>query len=182
MSGKSGNEMKTLIVLVSFHHKNTEKIAQTMAGVLDAQIVTPQEVDPETLQEYDLVGFGSGIYDDKHHGSLLELADKLPQVFDKKAFLFSTSGMSGEEKIMRDHKPLKEKLTDKGYIILDDFNCRGFDTNTSFESGILLSIVSWFVQLIGGINKGRPNLQDLKDAEAFAAKLKNTIKGEEIDE
>ena len=178
MSGVSEDKIssKTLLVLFSFHHKNTEKIAQVMARVLDAQIVTPQEVDPETLQEYDLVGFGSGIYDDKHHRSLLELADKLPQGSDKKAFLFSTSGMSGEEKTARDHKPLKEKLTNKGYIILGDFNCRGFDTNTSFESGILLSIVSWFVQLIGGINKGRPNLQDLRDAETFAEKLKTQLR------
>ena len=182
MSGAKGNESKTVIVLVSFHHKNTEKIAQVMAKVLEAQIVTPQEVDPETLQEYELVGFGSGIYDEKHHRSLLELADELPRVSNKKAFLFSTSGMSGEEKTAQDHKHLKEKLTNKGYIILDDFNCRGFDTNTSFESGIILSIVSWFVQLIGGINKGRPNLQDLEDAETFAEKLKNTFKGDEIDE
>ena len=179
MSVPSGNiDSKTLIVLFSFHHKNTEKIAQVMAKVLDAQIITPQEVDPEILPDYELVGFGSGIYDDKHHKSLLELADKLPQVFNKNAFLFSTSGLSGEAKTARDHKPLKEKLTNKGYTILDEFNCRGFDTNTSFESGILLSIVSWFVQLIGGINKGRPNDQDLNDAEEFAENLKNTIKGE----
>lgn len=177
MSEATGNGSKTLIVLVSFHHKNTEKIAQVFARVLDAQIVTPQEVDPATLQEYDLVGFGSGIYDDKHHRSLLELADKLPQTDNKKAFLFSTSGLGGEEKTARDHKPLKEKLTNKGYTILDDFNCRGFDTNTSFEHGIILSIVSWFVQLIGGINKGRPNQQDLEDAEEFAEKIKKNNQG-----
>jgi len=182
MSDATENESKTLIVLVSFHHKNTEKIAQVMAGVLDAQIVTPQEVDLTTLQEYDLVGFGSGIYDDKHHRGLLELADKLPQENNKKAFLFSTSGLSGKEKTARDHKPLNEKLTNKGYTILDDFNCPGFDTNTSFEHGLILSIVSWFVQLIGGINKGRPNQQDLKDAEAFAENLKIKSNGDEIDE
>ena len=173
------SESKSLIVLVSFHHKNTEKIAQVLARVLDAKIVTPQEAELENIQEYDLVGFGSGIYDDKHHRSLLELADKLPQVPNKKAFLFSTSGLSGKEKTARDHKPLKEKLTNKGYTVLDDFNCPGFDTNTSFESGIILSIVSWFVQLIGGINKGRPNLQDLTDAETFAERLKK-IQSREI--
>lgn len=170
-SSKNGDKVKSLIVLYSYHHNNTQKIAQVIAKVLDAQIVNPNEIDPEELQEYDLVGFGSGIYGDKHHRSLLELADKLPQVFNKKAFLFSTSGMSGEEKTARDHLPLRERLEHKGYTIVDEFNCRGFDTNTSFESGILLSIVSWFVQLIGGINKGRPNSQDLRDAEMFAESL-----------
>jgi flavodoxin len=46
----------------SYHHKNTEKIAQVMAKVLDAPIKTPQQIHPAELQEYDLIGFGSGIY------------------------------------------------------------------------------------------------------------------------
>ncbi|MDH5266524.1 MAG: hypothetical protein OEW62_02465 [Candidatus Bathyarchaeota archaeon] len=62
------------------HHNNTEKIASVFARVLDAQIKTPQQIDPEELQEYSLIGFGSGIYGGKHHKVLLDLADKLPQV------------------------------------------------------------------------------------------------------
>ena len=95
---KKGNEfkdplpMKTLLVLFSYHHKNTEKIASVIAKVLDAQIKTPQQVNPDELQEYSLIGFGSGIYSDKHHTDLLDLADTLPQVTNKKAFLFSTCG------------------------------------------------------------------------------------------
>jgi flavodoxin len=49
--------MKSLIVLVSYHHKNTQKIAEVMAKVLDAQIKTPRQTSPEELQQYDLVGF-----------------------------------------------------------------------------------------------------------------------------
>lgn len=168
-------EKKTLLVVFSIHHNNTMKIAETMAPILDAEIVSPKEIDPEQVQRYDLVGFGSGIYGDKHHISLLELAEKLPNVSNKKTFLFSTSGMSGKEKTLRDHKPLREKLEQKGYNVLDDFNCPGFDTNTSYESGLLLSIVSWFVNLIGGINKGRPNASDLSDAERFAEKMRHEI-------
>jgi len=81
--------MKSLLVLYSYHHNNTEKIARVFAEVLDAQIKLPQEVIPEDLQEYSLVGFGSGIYGAKHHKYLLDLADRLPQVTDKKAFIFS---------------------------------------------------------------------------------------------
>src|SRR5660397_236652 len=90
--------MKSLLVLYSYHHNNTEKIAQVFAKVLDAQIKTPQQVTLEELQEYSLIGFGSGIYGAKHHKYLLDLADKLPQAANKKAFIFSTSGITGEAK------------------------------------------------------------------------------------
>jgi len=84
--------MNALLVVVSYHHHNTEKIAQVFASVLGAEIKKPQHIDPEALPGYTLVGFGSGIYSDQHHKSLLALADRLPQVTNKKAFLFSTSG------------------------------------------------------------------------------------------
>ena len=84
--------MKSLLVLFSYHHNNTEKIANVFAKVFDAQIKTPQQITPEELQEYNLIGFGSGIYSEKHHKLLLDLADKLPQVINRKAFIFSTCG------------------------------------------------------------------------------------------
>ncbi|MDH5374946.1 MAG: hypothetical protein OEZ21_09035 [Candidatus Bathyarchaeota archaeon] len=48
--------MKSLLVLFSYHHNNTEKIANVFAKVLDAQIKTPQQINPEELQEYSLIG------------------------------------------------------------------------------------------------------------------------------
>ena len=59
--------MRFLLVVVSYHHKNTEKIAQIFAKVLDAEIKTPQQINPEELKGYELIGFGSGIYSSKHH-------------------------------------------------------------------------------------------------------------------
>ena len=136
-----------------------------MAKVLNAQIQSPQQTNPEELQQYDLVGFVSGIYGYQHHTSLLDLADKLPQVTDKKAFIFSTSGapvIFGASALTKAHEfrvPLKEKLQSKGYVIVDEFICAGLNTNK-------------FLKLFGGINKGRPNAEDLKKAEEFASKLK----------
>jgi len=69
-------KMKTLLILYSYHHKNTEKIAKVFAKVLDAQIKTPQQINPDELHEYNLIGFGSGIYGEKHHKTLLDLAEK----------------------------------------------------------------------------------------------------------
>ena len=61
-------------------------------GTLDAEIKKPQQTNPKELEEYALIGFGSGIYSDKHHRSLFDLVEKLPRVSNKRAFIFSTSG------------------------------------------------------------------------------------------
>ena len=154
-------QMKSLIILFSYHHNNTEKVANVIAKVLDAQIQTPRQTDPDELQGYDLIGFGSGIYDEKHHRAILELADKLPQVTDKKAFIFSTSAMMGKDKVAKDHSTLREILQSKGFTIVDEFACKGFNTNS-------------ILRYLGGMNKGRPNAEDLKHAEKFALKLKQS--------
>jgi flavodoxin len=151
--------MNSLLILFSYHHNNTEKVANVFAKVLNAQIKTPQQIKPEELQEYSLIGFGSGIYGEKHHQSLLDLADKLPPATNKKAFIFSTSAIMGKEKVAKDHSTLREKLQSKGYIIVDEFACKGFNTNS-------------FMRYLGGMNKGRPNAEDLKHAEEFALNLK----------
>jgi flavodoxin len=151
--------MRSILVLFSYHHYNTQKIAKVFAAILDAQIRTPQEIDPEELRQYDLVGFGSGIYDGRHHKDLLDLADSLPSVVGKKVFLFSTSW---DTRIDRIHSSLRVRLESKGYIIADEFNCGGFNTNS-------------FLKYFGGLNKGRPNAEDLKRAGEFAQGLKRKM-------
>ena len=151
--------MKSLLIVVSYHHKNTEKIAAVFARVLDAQIRTPKQINPEELQGYALIGFGSGIYDAKHHTDLLDLADRLPQVTNRKAFIFSTSSHIGEDQVAKDHSMLREKLQSRGYVIVEEFSCKGFNTNS-------------FLRHFGGLNKGRPNAEDLRHAEEFAMNLK----------
>ena len=152
--------MKSLLVLFSYHHNNTEKIANVFAKVLDAPIKTPQQIHPEELHEYSLIGFGSGIYGGKHHQVLLDLAEQLPQVTNRKAFIFSTSTFTRD--LAKNHSSLGEKLQSKGYMIFDEFNCKGFNTNS-------------FLKLFGGINKGRPDAEDLKHAEEFAQNLKQNL-------
>jgi flavodoxin len=160
------------LVLVSYHHKNTEKIAKVFAKVLDAQIKSPQQISPEELQQYSLIGFGSGIYGGKHHKVLLDIADKLLQVINNKTFIFSTCGAPMKfmeldkteftKYVVKNHSLLREKLRSKGYMIVDEFSCAGFNTNS-------------INKLFGGINKGRPNAEDLKHAEGFAQNLKHTL-------
>ena len=153
--------MKSLIVYFSYHHHNTEKVAEVFAKILDAKMLTPLQVDISEIKNYDLVGFGSGIDSDKHYKVLLDLVDKLPEVTGKKAFIFSTSGIPFAEAsyMPKCHKTLKNKLISKGYKIVNEFICRGFNTNV-------------FLKYVGGLNKGHPNAADLSNAESFAKKLK----------
>jgi flavodoxin len=151
--------MKALLILFSYHHHNTQKVANVIAKVLGAQIKTPQQTDPTELQEYDLVGFGSGIDSGRHYRELLDFSDTLQQVVDKRAFIFSTSGIAEATK---NHSALREKLQTKGYRIAAEFNCRGYNTNS-------------FLKYFGGMNKGRPNDDDLKAAEEFAQKMKQNM-------
>ena len=86
--------MKTGVIFVSTHHGNTKRVAKEIANALEAKLLEPNEVNEEILSEFDLLGLGSGIYYSKHHKSLLNLVDTLPAMKDKKAFIFSTAGVS----------------------------------------------------------------------------------------
>lgn len=64
-------------------------VAKAIAEILDAEIKWPEQINPEDICKYDITGFGSGIYSAKHDLSLLKLADELPEVNNKNAFLFN---------------------------------------------------------------------------------------------
>ena len=162
--------MNVMLVVSSFHHRNTEKIADVFAGVFDARLKTPRQTDKEKLRDFDLIGFGSGIDSDRHYKELLDFADSLPRVADRKAFIFSTCGMpvfvagrnSVAEYAVKSHAALRAKLASRGYEVIGEFSCPGHNTNS-------------FLKLFGGLNKGRPNAEDLGDAEAFARNMKKNL-------
>jgi len=153
--------MKTLIIYASVHHGNTEKVAKVMAKTLNAELLRADqaELDANMLSDYDLIGFGSGIYYGKHHESLFAFVDKLPSQENKNTFIFSTRGIIKLPFIPDFHNPLKKKLLGKGFDVIGEFFCKSLDTY-----GIC--------KIVGGINKGRPDEKDLKQAEDFARSLK----------
>jgi flavodoxin len=154
----SNQKKKCLIVVYSYHHKNTQKVAETIAKVLDAEVKAPNELSQEVLKTYDLIGFGAGIDSGKHYSELLNFADELKTVEGKPSFIFSTSAVQGDKKVYKDHTCLREKLRSKGYVVLDEFSCKGFNTNS-------------FLKYFGGMNKEHPDENDLLMAEAFAKGL-----------
>lgn len=159
-SKTTGNNVsrKSLIIVYSYHHNNTLKIADEFSKVLNAQVIAPDHVIKEQLEEYDLIGFGAGIDSGRHYKPLLDLADMLPIANGTLAFIFSTSAIQGDTKVAKDHSMLREKLQSKGYTIIGEFSCKGFNTNS-------------FLKYVGGMNKGKPDSNDLKDAREFALQL-----------
>lgn len=152
-----------LIICVSVSHGNTAALARAMAAVLEAEVREPEQVDPETLSEYDLVGFGSGIFAGSHHPRLREYVEQLPPVDGTRAFVFTTSGF-GRSQSRPWQRSLDSVLRDKGYDVVGSFDCRGFDT--------------WLpLQLVGGINKGHPDARDLTRARSFAERIAGRTSG-----
>lgn len=138
-----------LIIYHSEHHGNTKKIAKAMAEKINADILKAADVNLNKFKGYDIVGFGSGVYNGKLHKELSEILSKLSQQEDKKAFIFSTTGSKTYSSMA--HERFRPMLEEKGFEIIGEFSCLGFDTALTKE----------------GINKDRPNKQDIKDAEDF---------------
>jgi flavodoxin len=144
--------MKAAIVYKSIHHGNTKKIAEVMAGTLEADLFDLKDFKQDMIEKYDLIGFGSGKYFLRPHKKLRKFVEELNTMEGKKVFTFSTSG---------DGKPmgwLEKKLSKKGFNVLGEFYCKGFDTYGPYK-------------LLGGFNKNKPDEEDFKNAEDFAKNL-----------
>jgi flavodoxin len=150
--------VKSLIVLYSYHHNNTKKVADAMADAIGAAVKSPMETSERELEQYDLIGFGSGIDSGSHYRELLDFANKISPVDGKRCFIFSTSAIQGDKKVANDHAQLREILQSKGYQVAGEFSCLGYNTNS-------------FLKYIGGMNKGKPGDVDINHARAFALNL-----------
>lgn len=141
--------MKTVICYYSRHHGNTRKVLEAMAaeGQVDLVDVTTRQL--VRLEEYDCVGFASGIYYGKIQAGVLQFARQyLPQ--GKPVFFVCTYGGSKGGGT----KELRKIAEEKDCPVLGEFGCKGYDTYGPFK-------------LVGGIAKGRPNARDLEAARSF---------------
>ncbi|MBF6160777.1 flavodoxin family protein [Nocardia cyriacigeorgica] len=153
--------MKAIIVCASVSHGNTERVAEAMAEVLPARVVGPHQVDASELATYDLVGFGSGVRYLDLYPELRAFVASLPPRQRAKAFVFATSGLP-EPPFRRYLHRLTETLEQKGFDVVDTFTCRGFDT--------------WLpLRIVGGIQKGHPDDDDLRAARTFAETLRARV-------
>lgn len=155
---------KTLVICKSSHHQNTQRVASVIADVLKADLCTPASVSSEVLRDYDLIGFGSGIYFGRFDSSLRAWIQHLPDSTSedlRNAFIFSTSGLSFLWRLW--HWPLRRLLTRKGFKVIREFHCSGLDTVGP-------------LRFVGGLNRQHPTKRDLENAATFARALAATFR------
>ena len=151
--GKGDYSMRSIILYVSIHHQNTAKVARALAEAAGAELVDlASGKAPADLKGYDLVGFGSGIYFERHHRLIFKFLKTA--ALSKKCFIFSTCGLPFP--IM--HWALRRGLKAKGVEIVGELILKGLDT---------VGPLAWF----GGLNKGHPNEKDLEKAREFIKKI-----------
>ena len=141
--------MKTAVVYYSRHHGNTKKVLDAIAQRYDLTLIDAAEAASANLEEYDIIGFASGIYYSKFHKSVLEFAEKnLPE--GKNVFFIYTYGAEKSGYTAAITKVVGLKNAN----VLGEYGCLGFNTFGPFK-------------LIGGIAKGHPNTDDLDGAVKF---------------
>ena len=124
-------------------------------GEVDLIDVTTRQL--VRLEEYDCVGFASGIYGFEFQKAVVEFARQyLPQgkpVF----FVYTYGGAKGTGA-----KAVAEIAQEKDCPVLGEFSCKGYDTFGPFK-------------LVGGIAKDRPNREDLEAARAFYRHIADSL-------
>lgn len=145
--------MKTAIIYYSKHHGNTKKLLDAIASKHEVTLFDITENPTVNPEEYDRIGFASGIYYSKFHKLILKFAEEnLPK--DKPVFFLYTYG--AEKKGYTD--AITEAVQKRNAKILGSFGCFGFNTFGPFK-------------LIGGIAKGHPDNDDLARAVSFYEEL-----------
>ena len=146
--------MKTAIVFYSEHHQNTKKLAAAIkAEDPDVTLIDIAAGQTADLNEYDRIGVASGIYYAKFAKPLMEyLKARLPE--NKQVFALYTCGQNRPSHT----KAVKALVQEKNGTYLGEYGCLGFDTFGPFK-------------LIGGLKKGHPTPEEIRDAVDFYQSL-----------
>ena len=143
--------MRKAIVYASVHHGNTEKLVKRIAEECRVDLIDAIKQKNADLNDYDIIGFASGIYYSKFHQSILKFSEENLSA-DKKVFLICTYGGSAN------FKSIEQILNKKHASVVGKFGCKGYDTFGPFK-------------LVGGIAKGHPDEEDMKNAVDFVKGL-----------
>ena len=145
--------MKTAIVYYSRHHGNTKKLLDAISENNEVTLIDVTEQPSADLSAYDRIGLASGIYYNSFSKQLLEFAEKhLPE--KKEVFYIYTHGAPKGMFLNAVRKIAEQKHCRE----IGSYHCLGFDTFGPFK-------------LVGGIAKGHPTEEEIKEAVAFYQKL-----------
>ena len=148
--------MKTAIAYVSTHHGNTKKLIDSIKEKhTDITLIDAVKEDSADLNSYDRIGFASGIAFGKFYPQMLQfMKTNLPE--GKDVFFIYTYGSK-----MKGYSDAAANIAaEKNAHILGEYSCPGFDTYGPFK-------------LIGGMAKGHPNADEIRQAVDFYDSLAN---------
>jgi flavodoxin len=167
--------MKILITYYS-DTGNTKKVAEMIKeGILGHKVdlLPVKQVDPLSLESYDLVFLGSGIYAyaiNRKITSLIKKAPKLPQKF---VYFYTHESPNPWPDAF---KSIEKYITQNDCEILGVFECRGENLKMSDEQRqqAMKNLSSeekqeWEKQF--QLVKGRPNAEDLVNAKKFTQSI-----------
>ena len=144
---------KTVIVYASKHHGNTFKLIKAISDKYEIAIIDATKETHIDLQEYDIIGFASGIDFGKFYWEIENFArEKLP--LQKEVFFLYTCAMDREGFT----DSIKEIALEKEGTILGEYGCRGYNTYGPWK-------------LIGGMNKSHPTENEIQECVNFYEKL-----------
>ena len=141
---------------------NTRKVAASMAGIFSGEghnvrTISYKQAKHSDFTTPDLLGVGAPCFESQAPSNVKAYLWDLPEIAGKAAFVFATSG-GGPGRVLYD---LAKPLMKKGADVIGGFLCRG----TCYYP----------VPCLKGRFPERPDQDDLKKAEAFAASLLNHI-------
>ncbi len=149
--------MKTAICYYSRHHGNTLKVLEAIAAENEVDLIDVTARQTVRLDEYDCIGFASGIYGFEFHKGVVEFARQYLPAGKPVFFVYTYGGAKGTRA-----KAAAEIAKEKGCPVLGEFGCKGYDTFGPFK-------------LVGGIAKGHPDEQDFANARAFYRQIKTAF-------
>lgn len=155
--------MKSLIIYCSEYKKNTEKIAQIFAGKTGCELINIRDISNINIENYNLIGFGSGVYRESLSPKVFRLVEKL-NLKGKNVFVFSTSGVGMKFYNNSLIKLLEsKKAINKGsYACKGSFIARDFTNKGTFD-------------IMGRLSEGHPNDKDFIEAERFIVRVLDSI-------
>ena len=149
--------MKTAICYYSRHHGNTRSVLEAMAQEGETALIDVTARQSVRLEEYDCVGFASGIYGFEMHKAVVEYARQYRPQGKPVFFVYTYGGAKGTGA-----KALAELAREKDCPVLGEFSCKGYDTFGPFK-------------LVGGIAKGHPDGRDLENARQFYRNIQSQV-------
>lgn len=141
--------MKTAICYYSRHHGNTLKVLEAMAREGDVDLIDVTTRQAVRLEDYDCIGFASGIYGATFHKAVAAFARQYLPAGKPVFFVYTYGGAKGSGA-----RAVAVVAREKNCPVLGEFSCKGYDTFGPFK-------------LVGGIAKGHPDEKDLEKARCF---------------